>query len=57
MFYYQLLPRLHDIAIQSEMSSSPVAVKLREISKELTAALETQMQVRKIDQTTYPFPT
>ncbi|XP_052230145.1 F-actin-uncapping protein LRRC16A-like [Dreissena polymorpha] len=39
-----LLPRLHDIAIQSEMSSSPVAVKLREISKELTAALETQMQ-------------
>ncbi|XP_053402581.1 F-actin-uncapping protein LRRC16A-like [Mercenaria mercenaria] len=39
-----LLPRLHDIAIQSQNTNSPVAQKLKEISVELTKVLESQMK-------------
>ncbi|XP_060607841.1 F-actin-uncapping protein LRRC16A-like isoform X8 [Ruditapes philippinarum] len=39
-----LLPRLRDIAIQSQNTSSPVAAKLKEISEELKKVLESQMK-------------
>lgn len=42
---FQLLPRLQDIAAQSQNTSNAVSKKLKEISEELTAVLETQMEV------------
>ncbi|KAL4234559.1 barbed-end actin filament uncapping [Mactra antiquata] len=39
-----LLPRLHDIAIQSQNNNSPVSEKLKEISRDLKIVLENQMK-------------
>ena len=41
---FQLLPRLHDIATQSQTTDSPVSKKLKEISEDLKNVLEKQMQ-------------
>ena len=43
---FQLLPRLHDIANQSQNTGSPIEEKLKEISIELKSVLEEQIQAR-----------
>ena len=42
---FQLLPKLHDIANQSQNPGGPVEDKIKQISEELKVVLEQQMKV------------